>query len=176
MRRAGVGSLWDPSTATMRTAVATLLWQIFSPEQNGAEINEKQPLPWQLTHSFCRAARGRWKAFECGRQQHAPDKQGVHAVLSSCTCCSWVRGRPRHHPASKTRSSCSDFVYSTAIAVRLSRWPAQSRRMGRRQAQKPGRAGADPHAWESLSCPSSTDFFSLFVIMSCGLLGVCWCS
>ena len=49
--------------ATMRTAVATLLWQIFSPEQNGAEISEKQPLPQHLAHSFCRAARGRWKAF-----------------------------------------------------------------------------------------------------------------
>ena len=49
--------------ATVRTAMATLLWQIFFPEQNGAEISEKQPLPQHLTHSFCRAARGRWKAF-----------------------------------------------------------------------------------------------------------------
>ena len=121
-----------------------------------------------------RAAGG--KLFECGRQQHAHGKQGLHALLFCRACCSSVRGRPGHHAASKTSSSCSDFAWSTAIAVRLSRWPAQSRRMGRRQAQKPGRAGADPHAWESLSCPSSTDFFSLFVIMSCGLLGVCWCS
>ena len=46
--------------ATTRTAMVTLLWQIFFPEQNGAEINEKQPLPQRLPHSFCRAARGRW--------------------------------------------------------------------------------------------------------------------
>ena len=44
-----------------------------------------------------------------------------------------------------------------------SRWPPRSRRMGRPRAQKPRRAGPDPHAWEGLSCPSCTEFFALFV-------------
>ena len=57
-----------------------------------------------------------------------------------------------------------------------SRWPPRSRRMGRPRAQKPGRAGPDPHAWEGLSWPSCTVFFALFVIMSEPPLAMCWCA
>ena len=54
--------------------------------------------------------------------------------------------------------------------------PARSRRMGRPRAQKPGRAGPDPHTWEGLSWPSYTDCFALFVIMSEPPLAMCWCA
>ena len=141
-------------------------WEVVPVFAQSQPINETFGLILRQLHVSYRAARGRWKAFECGKQQCAHGKQGLQAVLFCRACCSSVRGRPGHHAASKTSSSSSNFVYSIDLAVRLSRWPSQSRRMGRRQAQKPGRAGPDPHAWKGLSWPSCTDFFGLFMFMS----------
>ena len=127
-----------------------------------------------------RAAGG--KLFECGRQQHAHGKQGLHALLFCRACCSSVRGRPGHHAASKTSSSCSDFAWSTTLALSpcVSR---HSREMafavaqdGQAASTEARKGGGRPARVGGPFMAFIYRFFSLFVIMSRLPPAMYWCA
>ena len=133
------------------------------------------PFPQHLSHTFCRAARGRCAAAEwLAKQSHtvnnvyalpffaAPGAGG--SVVDLCILL------PRGAAASPSSRASWRLLPCRSAGGRAAARPGD-----RQRAWKPGWAGPIPDGWDGLPCTSSTDFFGLSVIMSVCLLPVCWC-
>ena len=139
-------------TEPVVTAMATLLGQIFFRTPDDEPIREFRPL------------------ISDGRSQRLPPLRGGSQVQEMASGSEFGRRELLHGGAAAARPlphggrqhsgglhlrqqqllSFLPALPGSSVRCGIGRW-SRPRRMGRRRAQTPGRAGLDPHAWEGLS-------------------------